>query len=511
MTSVSKEIDMYDLYKPLRNHVRALELQAFLELIHEVQRGYENAAEIRLRDTSSGAMVDIYRWELHLLAREALLHASLGTSKKQPSKQDLFRLINDVRHISEGISQKTINSGAEAMRAFHPLIHQQARWQHTRDWDRFCRVFSIYHRDDVHRLLHAVLGVRLRTIFTLTFAIAGCALRTPRILATNDYTFMDISAEERDAYFAMVGASHASLRDSIKKSANYNGRWAYTWNPLEATPLIQLRKHRPCEYLCPLPELLLRRATDSLFFDLTKSEESYSNPYGMAFQGYVGDVLRAQFKGPTHHVFEEREYWVGRNRKDGVDWIVSDATGHLMLECKTRRIRVDAKAVVGGDSLTNAIKDIADAVVQHYKNVDDALQGKTHWKPDGKPVFPIVVTFDDWYLFAPHVVEMLQTQVREQLSKIALAELLESSPFIVTSIAEFELAGQAIAQIGICRFCSSRVNLPDRHYGLSMHISQDFPDIKVEYRRLFPGSDQEMFAHLAHLMNLPGTPASNEG
>ncbi|QEL65693.1 hypothetical protein OTERR_22170 [Oryzomicrobium terrae] len=502
MTSSITEIDIYDLYKPLRNHIRTLDLQALLELIHGIQRGYENSVEIKFR-TPLGNTWNIFRWELHILAREALLHASQGNGSKQPSLQDIFKLINAVRHISNEISKKTINSGMSAMRSLHPLIHQQARWQNTRDWDRFYRIFRIYSHKDIHQLLHAVLGVRLTTIYTLTFAIAGSAQRsTPRILSTTDYTLMGISAAERDAYFAMVSASHASLRESIKVSAQYNERWAFTWNPLEATPLVQLRPHRPNEYLCPLPELLLRRATDSLFFDLI-NEESFSNPYGAAFQNYVGDVLRAQFKEPTHCVQEEREYSVNSNRKHGIDWIVSDTTGHIMLECKTRRIRVDAKAVADGDPLTKAIENLTEAVVQHYKNIHDALAGKTSWIPDGKPIYPIIVTLDDWYLCAPHVVEMLQSHVHAQLCIINLDRLLESSPFIVTSIAEFEQTGQAMAKIGINQFCSSCIQLPNRHFGLYLHASQAFPNTKVEYQRLFAKSDQEMFGHLAHLMNLP--------
>lgn len=506
MTRASTKIDIYDLFKPLRNRIQTFDLQALLELIHEVQRGHEDSAEIWIKDTFGKKIFEIFRWELHLLAREALLHASLGAGQKQPSVQELLKLVSDIRRISEGVSLKTIHSGTDAMRALHPLIHQQVRWQHARNWDRFHRIFRIYSNDDIHRLLHKKLGVRLTTIYTLTFAIAGHAQRNPKIVSTTDYSFMDISTEERDAYFAMVGASRANLSESIKKSARYNESWAFTWNPLEATPLIQLRPDRAHEYLCPLPELLLRRATDSLFFDLANSEESYSNPYGMAFQSYVGDVLRAQFKRAAHSVREEQEYWVKKDKKHGVDWIVSDATGHIMLECKTRRIRVDAKAIVNGDPLIKAIEELAAVVVQHYKNIHDALEGRTHWKSDGKPVYPIVVTLDDWYLFAPHVVEMLESQVHEQLGKIKLTGLLESLPFIVTSIAEFEQAGQAIAQIGIDRFCSSRIKLSNRHFGLHMHALQGFPGIKIEYQRLFATSGQEMFGHLEHLMRLPDDP-----
>ena len=504
MTSAIVKIDIYSLCKPLRNRIGKLNLQALLELIHEVLRGQDNSVEIKLQGIGGSTPVVVFRWELHLLAREALLQASLGGDRKQPCLQDLIKLINDIRCISDGISQKTINSGTSALRALHPLIHQQARWQHTRDWDRFYRAFRIYNQNDIRELLFKALRVRLTTIFALTLAIAGSAQRSPRILSTNDYTFMDISAEERDAYFVMVGCSHEDLLNLIKKSAKYDESWAYTWNPLEATPLIQLRPNRPCEYLCPFPEFLLRRVTDGLFFDLIKHEKSFSNPYGKAFQRYVGDVLRAQFKEPAFRVLEEREYWVGQNKKHGVDWIVSDTTGHLMFECKTRRIPVGVKAVVDGDQLAKAIEGLAEAVVQHYKNVDDALKGNTQWMPDNKPVYVFVVTLDDWYLSAPHVVEMLQNQVREQLENDELTPLLESLPFIVTSIAEFEQMGQAIAQIGINRFCSGYVLRPARHFWPGIQISQDFPDIKVKYQRLFTSGGMEMFGHLAHLMNLPG-------
>lgn len=505
MMSATAKIDIYDLYKPLRNHLQTLDLQALLEMICMVQSGHEDEVAIKLRGAFGRLIGEIFRWELHILAREALLHSSVDRNKKQPTLQNLIELVNGVRRICEGVSRRTIGCPDEAVRSLHPVGHQQMRWQNSRDWDRFFRTFRIYNRKEIHQLLHEVSGVRLTTIYTLTFAIAGGVRRSgPWVLATQNFEFLGIPSSERDAYFAMVGSPHASLSKSVKSMAHYDQRWAFTWNPLEATPLIQLRADQPDQYLCPLPELLLRRATDSLFFDLAKSSDQCSNPYGTAFQDYVGDVLRAQFKGPVHRVHEEQEYWIGKKKKHGVDWIVEDPSGHIMLECKTRRIRVDAMAAADGEQLANAIDDLAKMVVQHYKNIDDALRGHAKWRPDGKPVYPVVVTLDDWRLFAPHVIEMLKNRVREQLVEIALSALLESSPFIVTSIAELELAGQAIAQIGIDRFFASRVMTLNPHFDLRMHASQAFPEIKVNYARLFPDSDQEMFGHLAHLMDLPG-------
>lgn len=500
--SDASAIDIYDLYKPLRNQLRKLDTQGLLTLIWQVSRDPLGPAVIKVRD-ASGRSCEIYCWELHLLAREVLLHATCDPGRKKPGMRDFFELINHLRRISDGTSEKAIHSSESAARSLHPLIHQQARWQHARDWDRFHRAFRIYNRDDVRPLLEAVVGVRLSTIYTLTFAIAGAAQTSPAIVANNDYSFLGISNEERDAYFAMVSAPLAFLRDAIEQRQRYDESWAYTWNPLEGTPLIQLNADRPHQYLCPLPQFLLRRATESLFFDLGKSKAKFDNPYGTAFQEYVGDVLRAQFKGPLHRVLEEQTYRVNRNQKHGVDWIVSDASGHIMFECKTRRIKVDAKAITDGSLLTEALEDLCAIVVQHYKNVHDARRGLTRWKPDGKPVYAIIITYEDWYLFAPHVVQRLDNLVHEELTRIGLAELMESSPFIVTSIAEFEAAGQAIAQIGIDTFCASRVAAADRHFGLGRHAPYAFSNIPVTYHRLFENSGEEMFGHLSHLMDLP--------
>jgi hypothetical protein len=102
------------------------------------------------------------------------------------------------------------------------------------------------------------------------------------------------------------------------------------------------------------------------------------------------------------------------------------------------------------------------------------------------------------------VIENLESVVREKLRALDLESMLDSAPFIVTSIAEFEQAGQAIAQIGIAKFFESRVRSGNRHFALGVHAAHAFPEIEVEYQRLFENSAQEMLAPIAHLLQLPG-------
>ena len=52
----------------------------------------------------------------------------------------------------------------------------------------------------------------------------------------------------------------------------------------------------------------------------------------------------------------------------GVDWVLSDSKGHLFIECKTKRLTLDAKTLSDSVALDRDLDVMAKAVVQHYRN-----------------------------------------------------------------------------------------------------------------------------------------------
>jgi hypothetical protein len=134
----------------LRNVLRKLDLWHLLKLIWERSKNLLGDSVVRLTD-SSGGTTEFYLWELHILTREAILHAPTTGGRRDLHVQDLLLLVSHVRRINDGTSRRTIFSSDAASKSLHPLVNQQARWHRPRDWDRLYRAFKIYNRDDVRR------------------------------------------------------------------------------------------------------------------------------------------------------------------------------------------------------------------------------------------------------------------------------------------------------------------------------------------------------------------------
>jgi hypothetical protein len=491
-------MDIYDLYKPFRNQLRRLALRPSLHRIWAYQRRVDTSGVFKLR-LNGGQWATIYVWELQLLCREIVLHAA-GDDDALASTNGLISFVNHIRRIDEQISARTVNSGASAMKALHPLIQKQARWQHVRYEAIMFRAFQIYDAPDLNPIVEPAIGLPVRALYTLAMAISGALSQVSYTNAAQDYEAFKVSGEMRDAFFQRVGTTVEQLREALRALQRYDESWAFTWNALEKYPLINLDGHHSLQYFCPFPELLLRRVSEGLFYDMLNSTPDFGNKYGRAFERYVGMVLDEIFGCEPFVVVGEQPYKVNGNVRHGVDWIVGDGTGSIFIECKARRLKQEAREITDGKALQRSLDDLARAVVQLYRNVDDAIKGSTQWKPNGLPIFPFVVTYEDWYLFTPHVADHLLECVRRQFAEANMQPgLLEAMPFFVTSITEFEKAGQAIAHLGIQRFCAARAISEYRHFHLSSFASTEFPDEAISYRPLLQESWQAIFSHLPHI------------
>ena len=166
----------------------------------------------------------------------------------------------------------------------------------------------------------------------------------------------------------------------------------------------------------------------------------------------------------------------------------TDKTGHLFIECKTKRLTLGAKTLSDTTALDKDLVVMAEAIVQHYGNIRRALEGKTRWVPNGLPVYPMILTLEDWYVFSPRVSEMLKGHVHRLLGVADIpASMLDEMPWVIASSHEFEITTQVMARVGIHTVMDGKVRSGHRNWSLLPFVSWNFPDeMKQVNRRLFP-------------------------
>jgi hypothetical protein len=274
------------------------------------------------------------------------------------------------------------------------IAFQQFPWQFPPTTGMLARYHMLYGHALVAPMLEAEFGMTAAELFQLIMLFAEEMTRRP----TPAFEFL-LGAEEsiRDPVLALVDRlSHSAdqLRAAMIERQSFDVNWAYSFNPLRAYPLVHAGN--PRSLICPAPSLLLQRLTDGLYFDLMRADGRFGNAIGKAFETYVGAAVVRIGKGAFELLDEVR--WRKPERRS-VDWIVQDHSASLFVECKLGRLDIASQTEISAEPpFIAAIKRLAGNVGQLYSTLGEALTGGyPHWKPDGRPVHPVVVTFHEWF------------------------------------------------------------------------------------------------------------------
>jgi hypothetical protein len=498
--------EFYRKYRQFRNYMRGFELvpslidvwQYSLHVMENKPLPANYAFDESTLKTQSLEDV-IHPWELDILVREIVLNASQYGQRSIKMWNDLTVAINHVRRLDE-LSFMLGGNPSDVMLELHRLAHRQFPWQMHKGIAPMVRVLKVFGEATVETIVMRELGMTMLQFLQLGFAVTGSFQRNWGMSTIQDYAVLGISREASTAFLNRITCSLEQLRAETLQRQSYDRDWQYVWNPLEARPLISFDPEFPDRVLCPIPRFLFRRVSVGIFYDLVKSA-GFDNPFGNSFQAYVGDVIRATCPPPRFLLRAEEPYYVGTNKKHGVDWILSDNTGHLFIESKTKRLTLSAKTLSDTAALEKDLVVMAAAVVQHYRNVRDALDAKTKWIPDGLPIYPVILTLEDWFIFSPRIDEILKSHISRLLTEAGIPhQVLAEMPFTVASAHEFEITSQIIAQVGISSVMSKKTTEEQRSWSLLPFIMSQFSN---EMRGVNWGLFEDEWARL-----IPAKPSS---
>lgn len=476
--------DVYSAYKPLRNRLQEHNLTASLEDLWALARHIMDGGPPPVR-TSSDLRKSIFAWDVELLARELILNASARGSRRLNTIHSIKEVLTLIRHVEDEASKDS--SDIDGLKNFfHRTTHRQFPWQRRRMMMELSRYMNVFGTDAVDKIMYNCLGYGIRELFFIGTAIGGHLTRHPGINSEQNYTHFAISNDRRAKLFGKISSSIDDLRQSIKEKQTYDATWSYNWNQLNATPLIALNSKTPNLLHCPVPELILRRISQGIYYDIY-AEMGFSSAFGDAFQAYVGELAKRIFTHSRFILFAETPYVVKGNTHHGADWILSDSTANLFIECKTKRLRMDAKGALNSPTFATELGVMADAIVQLYKNIQEADEGLSHWVNNGLPIKPLVITLEDWYLFGTEVQSKLKEAVIQRLLTEGLCEAtLNNMPYTVISANEYEDIASVVASVGIQDFFSAVTD--EKYWGwMILDIVLDaFPDVeRKDIRNLF--------------------------
>ena len=468
----------YESYKPFRNYMRHFSL---IESLIDVWRYSLHIIDNRPlppdyavgKPPSEPIKRNLWPWELDILAREIVLNAVTKGDRSLRRWNDLAGAINHIKRL-DNEAYAAFGDQRDVLLEMHRIAHRQFPWQIGMGVNPLMRALKIFGHSAMEAIVVKELGMTMRQVLLIGMAMIGHFQKSAG-MQNYDCSELGIPQDASRAFFARLTSTVDVLRTLTTKQ-NLTILIAYAWNPLEATPLVRIDRDHPERVVCPIPLYLLRRTSTGIFYDLVNAP-GFDNAFGESFQVYVGEVMEFACKPPRFSIFPEESYYVGSNKFHGADWVLSDHTGHLFIEAKTKRLTLGAKIRSINDDLERDLVTMATAVVQHYQNILRALDGKTRWQPDGLPIYPLVLTLEDWFIFSPRVVEILNNHVRRLLGQRGVPEqVLLDMPFTIASAHEFDAASQVIAQVGIAALMRKKTSIEQRSWSLLPFMRSHFPN-----------------------------------
>lgn len=502
-------VAMYDLYKPLRNRLRTLSLLPSLLGIYRYAqfRQFNRPLPAELRypgfDWTSPLEVGVHEWTLELLARELILNAPDAGPRALTTWNEYDALAKPVRDIENEIWGRLPDGGALIEYEMVRIAHRQFPWQVRPNFRLIASYFKLYSSPRLAGLMAEAFGMSAVEFFQVAMALSGHFIDRPFFRKPVANQVNGVPQETVDRLVDRISLSLPELRERVRQMQTYNINWAYLFDPLRTWPIIDLGND---ELFCPMPTLLLWRLTEGVYFDLVPHRQLFDRNFGLAFQDLIGEVVRASDVDGRLQLFPEERYGTKKMPRDSVDWIVQDETASIFLECKASRLKAQAKVDLNDTATIDGEVDrLAGFVVQVYDTLADANRGiYRHWRSTGRPIYPFVVTLDEWLPSGRSLIHRLERKVREGLEARGIPlTVLDESPFTLCSLYEFEAAARAFSSSGIDAVMRGKT-AGDRHgWAMLPFLQGHFPRAVTNRRVLFEGEWRAISKGIAPVVDQP--------
>lgn len=442
---------IYDTWKPLSNYLGKVDAKEALEVLRYYSLYPGNPSElpprppdyIEVHPSMFRQNNGVYPWDISVLAREVVLASndvSLARYKLRQWK-DFSKALNYIKSVETAIVNSDIDT-ENVLRELFRLGHREFAHQMgglTRQ--ALIRYGMIFSEPDVMPIVQRQTGLSMQQILTIGLAIwsqyqSHAAIYTP----TEDWLKLGIKRTDLETFFKVFSKPFSELKQIVKDNHKIDNTFFYQYNPLAAYPLVEFTRDGKTSYVCTSLHNFQARITGGVYYELC-NDPTFDNPYGEAFQKYIGRVSEETFKNNSVALYSEETDPTKNKRR--CDWIIDQKDSFTLVECKTKRIAIPGYATLETDEqLQKQLDILADAVVQTYGALL-VYEGKGY----SSPVYPYdskkrpsicVVTLERWHLFGSVLAMLRDTVLRKLQAKSIDTSIVQRVPFITIDAQEYE-------------------------------------------------------------------------
>lgn len=469
--------DIYDTWKPLHNYLGMVDAKEALEVLryYSLYPGSPNYLPpkppdyIEVHPSMFRQNNGVYPWDISVLAREVVLASDDTTQPRYKLRQwkDFSKAMNYIKSIETAIVDSDIDTNnilRELFRLGHrEFIHQMGGLtRHT-----LIRYGMIFSEPDVAPIVQRQTGLSMQQILTIGLLVWSQYQTYAAVYAPEeDFPKLGIKKTDIETFFRLFSRPFSELKQITKDSHEVDNTFFYQYNPLAAYPLVEFTRDGKTSYVCASLHNFQARITGGVYYELY-NDPTFDNPYGEAFQKYIGRVSEETFKNTDVTLYGE-EIDPAKNKRR-CDWVIDQADSFTLVECKTKRIAIPGYATLDtDDQLQKQLDILAAAVVQTYEALL-VYEGRGY----SSPVYPYdrskrpsicVVTLERWHLFGS-VLAMLRDTVELKLqAKNIDTSIVQRVPFITIDAEEYERLAYLAKERSITDLISEYVDARQQYH-----------------------------------------------
>lgn len=444
--------------KKLDGLLKAADEGPFLGLIwatQTLQSGGEDAVRGALAYSADAAKArlgdELYlpAWDLETVANERLALPPFRPPPPGESRRQLdsgsFRALEHVVRLSRAIENADMGLVLQRMDVLQELrriAHRQFSWQRGYlNGPQFYRWAFLYGGAQTQALFEKRAGIKISEFIRFGMYLRAVFSRWPVWMPGRELETHDFSQTQAQAALLLLAAP---LETARARATAFRGRsWSSTYRPsqLRGAPLIEFPEAR---FRAPLPDLIVVRITEGLYYDLAGAPGGVRNEVADRFERYVRELLAASLPGLA--VSEGPRYRWRKNDVAGPDVLLRDGDRVVAaFECKARKMSFEAR--FGEDPAGKGeagLGELAEGVFQLWKFASHVRRGLITECVLGTKAVLILLTLDNWMTFSTDFQKGALERARV-LSSERDPEIIEEDQrtVVFASIEDVELTLQA--------------------------------------------------------------------